>query len=74
MDYNIHSNVHIWFLSNIQRQKEGWKIMEGKEIANLIYEWANKEKIHPDDFDVLFAFELLAMLEQDEYVGIDIRK
>jgi hypothetical protein len=48
--------------------------MEGKEIANLIYEWANKEKIHPDDFDVLFAFELLAMLEQDEYVGIDIRK
>jgi hypothetical protein len=37
----------------------------GKEIANLIYEWANKNNTHPDDFDSLFVPELLEKLEKD---------
>jgi hypothetical protein len=39
--------------------------MRGKEIAELVYEWANKNHIHPDDFDMLFANELLEKLEED---------
>ncbi|WP_257148447.1 hypothetical protein [Bacillus sp. AFS073361] len=40
--------------------------MTGKEIANLIYEWAEKKNIHPDDFDALFVPELLEKLEEDK--------
>jgi hypothetical protein len=37
----------------------------GKEIAELIYKWAERNNIHPDDFDMLFANELIAKLESD---------
>ena len=37
--------------------------MEGKEIAELLYEWAEKNRIHPDDFEILFVNELLDKLE-----------
>jgi hypothetical protein len=40
--------------------------MNGKEIVKLIEEWANKKRIHPDDFDMLFAHELLEMMEEDD--------
>jgi hypothetical protein len=40
--------------------------LSGKEIAELIYEWADKNRIHPDDFDMLFANELLEKLESDK--------
>jgi hypothetical protein len=40
--------------------------MKGKEIAELIYEWANKKKFHPNDFDSLFAHELIEELEEDK--------
>ena len=39
--------------------------MNGKKIAELIYEWTNKNSIHPDDFDLLFAKELIEKLEKD---------
>jgi hypothetical protein len=39
--------------------------MTGKEIAKLIYDWADNQRIHPDDFDSLFVPELLEMLEKD---------
>jgi hypothetical protein len=39
--------------------------VKGKEIAKLIYEWANKNHMHPDDFSMLFADELLDKLEND---------
>jgi hypothetical protein len=40
--------------------------MAGKEIAELIYIWADKNNIHPDDFDMLFANELIERLEEDK--------
>lgn len=40
--------------------------MKGIEIAKLIIEWANENGMHPDDFDMLFAEELLEALEEDE--------
>ena len=40
--------------------------MKGVEIADLIYEWANKQAFHPDDFDLLFAKELIERLEEDD--------
>jgi hypothetical protein len=40
--------------------------MSGKEIVALIEEWANKQRMHPDDFSMLFADELLAKMEEDE--------
>lgn len=40
--------------------------MKGKEIVSLIEEWANKRGLHPDDFDTLFADELLEIMEEDE--------
>jgi hypothetical protein len=40
--------------------------MKGSEIAKLIYEWADKNNIHPDDFDMLFAHELIENLELDK--------
>lgn len=39
--------------------------MNGKDIAELIYGWATKNGIHPDDFDALFVHELLDELEAD---------
>jgi hypothetical protein len=39
--------------------------MKGREIAELIYSWAEEMRIHPDDFDMLFANELLEKLEED---------
>lgn len=40
--------------------------MKGKEIVSVIEEWLNKNNIHPDDLDMLFADELLEKLEGDE--------
>lgn len=40
--------------------------MKGEQIVNLIVEWANKQSIHPDDFNVLFVEELMEMLDQDK--------
>ncbi|MDH5159860.1 hypothetical protein [Heyndrickxia oleronia] len=40
--------------------------MKGAEIAKLIVDWANDNNMHPDDFDMLFADELLEALEEDE--------
>ena len=40
--------------------------MKGAEIAELIYNWAEEKRIHPDDFDMLFANELLEELEADK--------
>lgn len=40
--------------------------MDGKDIAKLIYEWANKKRMHNDDFQDLFVFELLELLEEDK--------
>jgi hypothetical protein len=40
--------------------------MKGKEIADLIFDWLNlKANVHPDDFDCMFAKELLELMEQD---------
>lgn len=41
--------------------------MNGKEISQLIVEWANKNHIHPDDFDNLFVSELMEMLESSKW-------
>lgn len=41
-------------------------VMKGEKIADLIVEWANKQSIHPDDFNVLFVEELMEMLDQDK--------
>lgn len=40
--------------------------LTGKEIANLVYDWADKQHIHPDDFDMLFVNELLEEMENDK--------
>jgi SAM-dependent MidA family methyltransferase len=42
------------------------EIISGVEIAKLIIEWAERNNMHPDDFDMLFADELLDALEEDE--------
>jgi len=39
--------------------------MSGKEIAELICQWATKKKLHNDDFNDLFVHELLERLEED---------
>jgi hypothetical protein len=39
--------------------------MTGKEIVQEIYEWIERTNLHPDDFDMLFAKELLEYLEQE---------
>jgi hypothetical protein len=39
------------------------KKLKGSEIAELIIQWANDQRMHPDDFDMLFANELLDKLE-----------
>jgi hypothetical protein len=39
--------------------------MNGKQIAELLCEWATKKKIHNDDFNNLFVEELLEKLEED---------
>jgi hypothetical protein len=40
--------------------------MKGAELAELIYQWANDNRMHPDDFSMLFAEELLERLEADK--------
>jgi hypothetical protein len=40
--------------------------MNGKQIAKLLCEWAEKKKIHNDDFNHLFVEELLEKLEEDD--------
>jgi hypothetical protein len=42
------------------------KKLTGAHIAELIYQWANDNRIHPDDFSMLFAEELLERLEADK--------
>jgi hypothetical protein len=38
----------------------------GAEIAELVVAWANDNRMHPDDFSMLFAEELLERLEADK--------
>jgi len=40
--------------------------MKGATIAELIIQWANEKRVHPDDFSMLFAEELLEALEADK--------
>ncbi|WP_265416651.1 hypothetical protein [Alkalihalobacillus deserti] len=40
--------------------------MNGKQIAELLYEWATKKKIQNDNFNHLFVEELLEKLEDDD--------
>lgn len=40
--------------------------MNGKEIAELIFDWADKNGMHPDDFSNLFVEELIEYLEEDK--------
>lgn len=37
--------------------------MEDKEIAEFLYQWAEKNHIHPNDFEDMFVKELLDKLE-----------
>lgn len=39
--------------------------MEGKKIVELIFDWADKNNVHPDDFGMLFADELIEKMESD---------
>jgi two-component SAPR family response regulator len=39
--------------------------IKGVYIAELIYQWADNNRMHPDDFSMLFAEELLEKLEAD---------
>lgn len=39
--------------------------MTGKKLAALIYEWANQQGMHPDDFNDLFVHELLEKMEEE---------
>lgn len=40
--------------------------MKGEELADLIEEWLNKNSVHPDDFNMLFANELLDLMCEDK--------
>lgn len=40
--------------------------MKGQEINEHIEAWLNKNNVHPDDFDMMFAKELLEMLSKDK--------
>lgn len=40
--------------------------MKGEKIADLIVEWASEQGIHPDDFNSLFAEELIELLDKDK--------
>lgn len=40
--------------------------MNGKQLAAAIYEWADKQAFHPDDFGILTANELLELLDKDK--------
>jgi hypothetical protein len=40
--------------------------MNGSEIAQLIYDWAEKNDLNADDFDVISAQDLLENLEYDK--------
>jgi DNA repair exonuclease SbcCD ATPase subunit len=64
-------NINGWHMKTNKHLKERIadvkdEMFEGKVIAELIYKWADKHRIHPDDFDSLFVPELLEKLEKDE--------
>lgn len=40
--------------------------MNGQEIIEHIEAWLSKNNVHPDDFDMMFAKELLKMLSEDK--------
>ncbi|MEK4025381.1 hypothetical protein [Sporosarcina sp. FSL W7-1283] len=40
--------------------------MKGKQIADLIVEWADEQRMHPDDFSSLFVEELIELLDKDK--------
>lgn len=39
--------------------------MKGNEIVSLIEEWLNQNNIHENDFDMMFAEELLSLMSND---------
>jgi hypothetical protein len=61
-----YKNKRIKDLEEENKRLKEKKIMKGKEIAQLIYDWVEKNHIHPDDFDMLLARELLENLELDK--------
>lgn len=47
--------------------------MTGKEIADLVCDWLNlKSKVNLEDFDKMYAEELLQLMEQDEIVNMEV--
>lgn len=40
--------------------------MKGQEIVEIIEAWLSKENVHPGDFDMMFAEELLELLSKDK--------
>lgn len=40
--------------------------MKGEDLAKLIIDWANDNRLHPDDFSMLFVDELLERMEESD--------
>ncbi|MGG3890207.1 hypothetical protein [Metabacillus fastidiosus] len=40
--------------------------MKGQEIIELIEAWLSKNNVHPDDFNQMFATDLLEILSEDK--------
>lgn len=40
--------------------------MKGEQIADLIVEWADERRMHPDDFSDIFVEELFDLLNKDK--------
>jgi hypothetical protein len=39
--------------------------MKGNDIVSLIEEWLTKQGVHENDFDMMFAKELLDLMDKD---------
>jgi hypothetical protein len=55
--------IHLLLTEELSTEE---KALTGKEIANLIYAWADRQHMHPDDFYDRFAFELLEKMKEDK--------
>lgn len=40
--------------------------VKGEDIVSLIEKWLEDNKVHPDDFDSMFAEELLEIMSKDK--------
>lgn len=40
--------------------------MKGQELIEHIEAWLDKNDVHPDDFDMMFAKELLEIMSKDK--------